>query len=118
MGLKEAIEAVKRHLWGMDYSVKDLSDIPGLGYHLLVGGTAQLIVMPLEKGQKPPRAVERKGAAYLAMVSDDGGKLYAKGEPRKSGTYRFSKFIVPRKTGAGSTMYELFGNPKKGGEET
>lgn len=36
--MENAVEKVKRKLWSYGYSAKDVSDVPGLGYDLLVEG--------------------------------------------------------------------------------
>lgn len=116
--LKKAVDAVKRHLWGMGYSAKDFSDIPGIGYHLLVEGTEKLLVVPLKKGQKFPEVIERKEAHFVAVVAQDGKKMYAKGDLNNDGTYSFSHFVLPKRNAPAGLMWkDLFGLPKKGGEE-
>lgn len=106
----QAVDAIKKHLWGMDYAVKDAKFIfqNGTTYDLIVAGQYQLKVKEVEDAT--PDAAKKikislKGAEYLAVIDLDGNKLYSKGTQQKNGTFKFQSFET--------STYAVFGKPEK-----
>lgn len=65
--MEEAVDKVKRKLWSYGYSAKDVSDVPGLGYDLLVEGRYGVRVSKGNRGniEDVPRGV------VVAIVDGD-----------------------------------------------
>lgn len=62
----KSIDKVKRKLWQFGYSVKDVRDVPGIGYDLLVDSKHQVKVV--EKGGDLESAPKR---VIVAIVDGD-----------------------------------------------
>jgi hypothetical protein len=85
--MENAVDKVKRKLWTFAYSVKDVSDIPGLEYDLLVDQKYQVKV--LKAGADFERVPKR---IVVAMVDGDeiryhicrGGKCWEETSPLKA----------------------------------
>lgn len=78
--MESAVDKVKKKLWQFGYSVKDVRDIPGLGYDLLVDQKHQVKVVENESDRE---ATPKKIVA--AQVSETGEITY---HVCKSGTCR------------------------------
>ena len=105
----QAVDAIKRHLWGMDYAVKDTKFIfeNGAAYDLIVAGKYELKVKEVEDATADAAKKTKlsiKGAEYLAIVDLDGNNLYSKGTRQKNGTFKFQSFET--------STYAVFGKPE------
>lgn len=85
--METAVEIVKKKLWQFGYSVKEVTDIPGLGYDLLVNQKYQVKVL----GPKDDMDSVTKRVTVATVDGDEikyhvcrGGKCWEESSPLKA----------------------------------
>ena len=86
-----ANSVIKAHLWTFGHSVKDVSEIPGTTYNLLINGKIRMTVIPEDPQGVGP--VNKEGCDLLAFVY--GNLKNPKKRYAKNGGEEF--FPTPRK---------------------
>lgn len=91
--MREAKNEIKKHLWGWGHSVKDVADIPGAHYDLLIDGITRFCMIEREitddcdvianVGKKKKYRINRQPIKWQSISKILGPKSQKTKRPKK-----------------------------------